>query len=169
MRKPLLGWVLAVLAFLASGSSHADLTTLYYGLGVTDGSVRVPGNGSKSLGTVTGTIGVQLREGLGIELEFGQASNDMGSILSAPTAQYQAALLRMGFRWNAREVYGLIGHALIDIDDNLNPTDAGNALGFGLNLYGSRTTAVNVHFLSLGGGDFNTASVGFQYFFGGFR
>lgn len=169
MRKPLLGMVLAAIAFMASGPTHADLTTLYYGLGVTDGSVRVPGNGSKSLGTITGTVGLQLREGLGVELEFGTASSDMGSILSAPSAQYQAALLRMGFRWDGREVYGLLGHALIDIDNNLNPTDAGNAIGFGVNLWGSRTTAINFHYLNLGGGTFNSASLGFQYFFGGYR
>jgi len=169
MRKPFYGWVLALFAFLAAGSAQAEITTLYYGVGVTDGSVRVPGNGSKSLGTVTGTFGIQLREGVGIELEIGTASDDMGSILSAPLAQYQAALLRLGTRWNEREVYVLLGHALIDIDDNLNPTDAGNALGFGLNLYGSQTTAVNFHFLSLDDGAFNTATLGFQYYFGGFR
>ncbi|MBX2836018.1 MAG: outer membrane beta-barrel protein [Gammaproteobacteria bacterium] len=169
MKKPLFGWAFAVFALLAAGNAQADLSTFYYGVGVTDGSVRVPGNGSKSLGTVTGTFGIQLREGLGIELEFGTASDDMNSILSAPLAQYQAALLRMGFRWNEREVYALLGHALIDIDDNLNPTDAGNAMGFGLNLFGSRTTAVNLHFLSLDDGNFNTASLGFQYYFGGYR
>jgi len=125
--------------------------------------------GNKSLGTINATLGFQLMDFVGLELEAGAASDQTSSILSEPLVQYQAALVRLGYRIDRAGFYLLGGQARLDIDKSLNSTDAGVALGGGVNLFGNETTSLNLHFLSIDGGTFTTASIGFQYYFGGFR
>ena len=167
MRKLLSSLVLSL--GMMTGTAHADIAKMYYGVGFTDGSVKITGNGDKSLGAINATLGFQLLDFIGIELEVGSASDQTASIVSEPLVQYQAAMLRLGYRWDRAGIYVLGGQARLDIDKKLNSSDAGNAVGFGLNLFGNETTSLNLHFLSLDGGEFKTASIGFQYYFGGFR
>jgi len=168
--KKLLG-ILALSFGLFAGQAHADLAKMYYGIGFTDGKMELTntGSGDKSLGTINGTIGFQLMDFIGLELEAGAASDQAGSILSEPLVQYQAALVRLGYRFDRTGFYLLGGQARLDIDKSLNSTDAGVAMGGGINFFGSETTSLNLHFLSIDGGTFTTASIGFQYYFGGFR
>ena len=160
---------LALCLGMLAGSAHADATRLYFGAGFSDGSVDISGGGDKSLGTVHASFGMQLLDYLGIELALGAGSDDSDSVLGDPLAQYQAALLRIGHRWDRAGVYLLAGQARLDIDSSLNNSNSGNALGFGLNFFGSETTALNFHVLDFDGGAFTTATIGFQYFIGGFR
>jgi len=55
------------------------------------------------------------------------------------------------------------------VDSQFNNSDAGNAIGFGINLFGNETTSLNFNFLDIDDGAFRTATIGFQYYFGGFR
>ena len=167
MRK-LLGPLTLGLGLLA-GTAHADVAKLYYGLGISDGNVDVSGGRDKSLGTANATVGFQLLDFIGIELQVGAGSDQVGSMLSEPLVQYQTAMLRLGYRWDRTGIYLLGGQARLEFDDDLNPSDSGNAFGFGLNLFGNETTALNLHVLNLDDGAFTTATVGFQYYFGGFR
>lgn len=167
MRK-LLGSLALSLGMLA-GTAQADVAKLYYGFGFSDGSVEVPGNRDRSLGTANATIGLQLLDFIGIELEVGAASDQINSMISEPLIQYQSAMLRIGYRWDRAGVYLLGGQARLDIDESLNPTDSGNAFGGGINLFGNETTALNLHVLRFDEGAFTTATLGFQYYFGGFR
>lgn len=164
--------ILAVAALcLCAMSAHAEdaAARLYYGIGFSDGSVDIPGNDDKSLGTVNAAVGIQLMDFIGVELQVGAASDQVNSILSEPQVQYQAAMLRLGYRWDRTAVYLLGGQARLDIDRELNNTDAGNVMGLGINLFGNETTALNVHVLRFDEGAFTTATIGFQYYFGGFR
>lgn len=163
--------MLALSLGLFAGQAHADIAKMYWGAGFTDGKMELTNAGSdhKSLGTVNVTIGFQLLDFLGLELEAGSASDQASSILSEPLVQYQAALVRLGYRFDRTGFYLLGGQARLEIDKNLNTSDAGMAYGVGLNLFGNETTALNFHFLSIDGGTFTTASIGFQYYFGGFR
>lgn len=154
---------------LAAGGAQADVARLYYGVGFSDGSVEIPGNDDKSLGTISATLGLQLVEYLGVELQAGAASDQVNSMLSEPQVQYQSAMLRLGYRWDRAAVYLLAGQARLDIDKDLNNTDSGNVLGVGLNLFGNETTALNLNVLRFDEGAFTTATIGFQYYFGGFR
>lgn len=167
MRK-LLGSIALSLGLFA-GQAHADVAKMYYGIGFTDGKMELSSSGDKSLGTLNATIGFQLLDFIGLELELGTASDQASSILSEPLVTYQAALVRLGYRWDRTGVYVLGGQARLDIDKSLNSTDAGTAVGFGLNFFGNETTSLNLHVLDIDGGTFTTASIGFQYFFGGFR
>ena len=167
MRK-LLGSLVLGLGLFA-GTAQADIAKMYTGIGFTDGSIELAGNGDKSLGTINATLGFQLMDFIGLEVEVGAASDQTGSILSEPLVQYQAALVRLGYRWDRAGFYVLGGQARLDVDKSLNSADAGTAYGAGINLFGSETTSLNLHFLSIDEGKFTTASIGFQYYFGGFR
>jgi len=168
--KKLLG-ILALSLGLFAGQAQADIAKMYFGAGFTDGKMELTNAAAnnKSLGTVNATIGFQLMDFIGLELELGSASDQANSILSEPLVQYQAALVRLGYRFDRAGFYLIGGQARLDIDKSLNSTDAGTAIGGGVNLFGNETTALNLHFLSIDGGTFTTASVGFQYYFGGFR
>jgi len=168
MRKLVVSLVLG-LSMVAS-QAHARVAKLYYGAGFSDGSVEVTGDSDgKSLGTINATLGLQLLDFVGVELQLGNASDDSNSILSEPLVSYQAAMLRLGYRHDRFGVYLLGGMARLDVDPALNFSDSGTALGFGINLFGNDTTALNVNFLRLDEDAFTTATIGFQYYFGGFR
>ena len=165
--KKLLG-ILALSLGLFAGQAHADIAKMYYGLGVTDGSLEVEGGEDDSLGTVNATLGLQLLDFVGLELEVGSASDQTSSILSDPLFTYQALMVRLGYRWDRAGVYLLGGQGRADASGS-STSDSFNAFGFGINLFGNETTALNLHVLDLDDGAFKTATIGFQYYFGGFR
>lgn len=173
MRQPLATLsALALGAGLALGAAGARAAgpSIYYGFGFSDGNLDVPGDGERSLGTLSATLGVRFLPFLGIELEAGVASDDVDSILSEPLVNYQAVMLNLGWRWDRVGVYALAGQARLDVDEGVRADlDAGNAFGLGLNLFGSERNALNVHVLRFGGDEFTTATIGFQHYFGGFR
>ena len=156
-------------AALGAGAAHAGAPVPYYGLGFSDGNLDVPGDGQRSLGTASATVGVRLLPFLGVEVEAGVASDDTDSILSEPLVNYQALMARVGWRWDRLGVYALAGQARLDVDQDLNPVEAGNVVGAGLNFFGNETTSLNLHVLRFGDDDFTTATIGFQHYFGGFR
>ena len=57
----------------------------------------------------------------------------------------------------------------MDVDSRLNPVNAGNAFGFGINLFGTERLAINANFLNIASGEFTTGAIGIQYFVGGVR
>lgn len=167
MRRLLSGLVLSL--GLLAGAAHADAAKFYFGAGFADGSVDVTEGTHKSLGTITATVGVQLLDFVGVELQAGAASDQSGSILSDSQVSYQSAMLRLGYRWDRIGVYVLGGHARMDISESINDSDGGTALGIGINLFGNETTALNLHVLDFDDGAFTTTTIGFQHYFGGFR
>ena len=171
MRK-LLGGLTLGLGLLA-GSAQADVARPYYGIGVADGSVELDGtdDDERSVGTVNATVGVQLLDFLGLEFEIGAASDQPDSLFSEPMVQYQAAMLKLGFRWDRVALYALGGQARYDIDDELGGSggDSGTAIGGGINLFGNEKTALNLHVLRIDDSAFTTVTIGFQHYFGGFR
>ncbi len=168
MRK-LLGILALSLGLFAGSAQASGVAKMYYGIGFTDGNVDVTNGEDKSLGTLNATVGLQLWDFVGVEIEVGAASDQTGSILSEPLVQYQAAMLRLGYRWNRAGIYLLGGQARLSIDETLNSSESGVAMGLGFNLFGNDTTSLNVHVLRLDDGAFTTASIGFQYYFGGYR
>ena len=153
----------------ASADALVPAPVPYYGFGFSDGNLDVPGDGQRSLGTASATVGVRLLPILGLELEIGVASDDTDSILADPLVNYQALMARIGWRWDRFGAYGLVGQARLDIDEDLSPVESGNVFGAGLNFFGNETTALNLHVLRFGDEDFTTATIGFQHYFGGFR
>lgn len=167
MRRLLSGCLLSL--GLLAGVVHADPAKLYVGVGLADGSVEVDDGNDKSLGTISAAVGVQLLDFVGVELQVGAASDESGSILSESLVNYQAALLRLGFRWDRIGIYALGGHARMDVDADLNDSDEGTAIGVGINLFGNETTSLNLQVMDFDDGAFTTTTIGFQHYFGGFR
>lgn len=168
MRKLVAG--LVVLYGLFASSVHAaDLAQTYVGIGFSDGSIESSANDDKSLGSINVTAGLNIYNFLGLELEAGVASDHPSSTLREPLVSYQAAMLRLGWRWDRIGVYVLGGQALLDVDSSLDIDDSGNAMGLGFNLFGNPNTALNFHFLRLADGAFTSTTIGFQHYFGGLR
>lgn len=165
-------WLKALIFLMMSGvamSATAQESNVYYGIGFSDGGLQVPGNGSRNVGTLAISVGTQLSDRIGIELALGAGSDEVSSIFSESLVQYQAGLLRLSHSWSNKEVYVLLGHARLDVDSRVNPVNAGNAFGLGINLFGTKNVAINAHYLNLAGGEFTSAVVGIQYFIGGVR
>ena len=177
MRKLLGGLTLGLglLAGTAQGTAQADVAKLYYGIGIADGTVEFEGEDGteeeESLGTLNATLGLQLLDFVGLELEVGAASDQVDSLFNEPMVQYQAAMLRLGFRWDRVALYALGGRARFDLHDDLGETDEDSypVVGGGINLFGNETTSLNLHVLRFDDGAFTTATIGFQHYFGGFR
>jgi len=168
--KRLLTCLLLSLGLVAgNANARVKVAKFYYGMGFSDGTVDITNAGDRAIGTVTGSVGFQLLDYIGVELAIGLATDEPASILSDPLVNYQAALLKLGYRWDRTALYVLGGQARLDIDSDLSRSDAGIAFGIGLNLFGNETTALNFNYLNLDDGAFSTATIGFQYYFGGFR
>jgi len=95
--KKLLG-ILALSLGLLAGQAQADIAKMYYGIGFTDGKMELTNAGDKSLGTVNATLGFQLLDFVGLELEVGAASDQAGSIISEPLSLRSRWLLCI--RWS---------------------------------------------------------------------
>jgi len=143
----------------------------YIGAGFSDGRVDVPEGTDRAFGAANVVAGAQLLDFIGVELQAGVASDQVGSMISSPQVQYQAALLRLGYRWDRAGVYVLGGTAVLDVVSSLGNDDDGivEAMGVGVNLFGNKTTSLNFNVMRLGDGKYTTATIGFQYYFGGFR
>ena len=168
--KKLLGCLILSLGLMAGNSlAEEGGAKLYIGGGFSDGTVDITNGGERSLGTISGMAGLRFIKYLGIELAVGAGTDDSDSIFSDPLVSYAAALLRLSYHWQRTEVYIVAGQAVADINSQFNNTDAGNAIGFGINLFGNETTALNFNVLDIDNGAFRTATIGLQYFFGGFK
>lgn len=170
---------MVLLGTLFSGSARADLlgnfletrdfSSLYYGLNFSDGSADVNGGSDESLGVLSGVLGLRLIDFLGVEVQVGSGSDDTQSLLSDSEVTFAAAMVRAGIQIHDVGIYGLVGQTFLDTSSRINFSRSGNALGLGLNLFGSKKLAVNFQYLRLGDGALSNASVGFQYYFGGYR
>lgn len=164
-------WLLVLVLMMSGFSSSvmAQASNIYYGIGINDASLEVPGNSSQSMAALAVSIGTQVTDRIGLELALGTGSDDPSSLFSSPPIQYQAALVRFSHAWANKEVYLLLGHARLDIASGLNPINGGNAWGIGINLFGSKNLAINGQVLTLGAGAVTSAGIGIQYFVGGLR
>ncbi len=166
--KKLLGGLVLSLSMMAGSAQAEAPAKMYFGFGVADSSMDQAFGVDDNMGTLTGTLGFQLLDFVGIELEAGSASDQPSSVLSDPVFTYVAAMVRLGYRWDRAGVYLLGGQVRFDSDGG--SSDSENAFGLGVNLFGNETTSLNFHFLRFGDdGDLTTAGIGFQYYFGGFR
>jgi len=154
---------------LMLGTAHADMSKTYFGAGLSDGSVEDPFGGEKNLGTLSLNFGYKVHPLFGVELALGSASDDTGSMVSEPLVTFQAAMLRLGYQWDMVGIYALYGTAQMDIDQRFSDRDSGAAVGFGVNLFGNRTTSLNFNVLNLDDGAFKTTTIGFHHYFGGYR
>jgi len=167
MRR-LLSYVLLGFSLLA-GSAHADTSNIYVGGGFSDASVEDTFGTEETLGNLSATFGYSFHPYFALELEVGSASDDTESIVSESLLTYQAAMIRIGYQWDRVGVYLLGGTALFDIDSRISDLDSGDVVGIGINLFGNRTTSLNLHVLNIEDGLFRTTTIGIQHYFGGYR
>ncbi len=170
---------LVLLGIVLSGSARADLlgdflgsrdfSNFYYGVNIGDGTAEINGSDDDSIAILGGALGLRLVDLLGVEVQVGSGSDDAQSLLGDSQVVYAAAMVRLGTRINDVGLYALFGQTFLDTSNRINFSRSGNAIGFGVNLFGNKKTAVNFQYLRLDDGALSNASIGFRYYFGGSR
>jgi len=170
---------LVLLGIVLSGSARADLlgdflgsrdfSNFYYGVNIGDGTAEINGSDDDSIAILGGALGLRLVDLLGVEVQVGSGSDDAQSLLGDSQVIYAAAMVRVGTQINDVGLYAMFGQTFLDTSSRINFSRSGNAIGFGVNLFGTKNTAVNFQYLRLDDGALANASIGFQYYFGGSR
>lgn len=175
MRKLLATLMLSLV--LTSGAAQAAGSKLYFGAGVGDSTLELPGGSDMSLGTLSGKVGFRFGRFFSVEGDVGVMSDDTNSVLSEAVVNYQALLGRVGYTFDRTNVYAFYGQSRVEINRSLafgvdgleNDTEIVNVFGAGISLFGNATTAVNFEFRYFDGGSLTTAHLGFRHVFGGHR
>ncbi len=124
------------------------------------------------MGTLNATFGYSFPKGIGLEVRAGIGSDQPDSMFQEPVTSYGAAMFRYHYTWpNNLMVYAAAGASVRTHSDAVeaNNTQGGAAFAFGLNLFGSDRTAVNLEYLYMGGeSELKSVGIGIQRYFGKF-
>ena len=175
MKKTVAG--AAVLLAMASSAGAGTLdflnkwnsSDLYMGLLLSNSDISGESDIGADLNVYNATLGYSLPKGFAVEARFGAGSDQPQSLLQDPLSNYFAGMLRYHHTWNTNFMaYAAAGAAvrrhsdLLDVDETLT----GAAFAVGLNLFGSRNTAVNVeYFFMAGEQSTESIGIGFQHYF----
>lgn len=144
---------------------------LYFGIQAASGDIDGVGEAGDDIGTLAGTVGFFFKWGISLEARFGLGSDQPASLLQDPVSSYSAGMLRYHYTWNDNVMAYASAGAGIRLHSSEVEADntAGVAAAFGLNLFGTKRTALNVEYTYLGGSDaFSAVGIGFQHYYGKF-
>ena len=184
MKKTLASTAVALL--LASGVADANTLeylrdfnprkdfnkeNIYLGLQVSSSDISGVDGAGDDIGTLNGTVGFFFKWGISLEARFGIGSDQPSSLFSEPVSSYSSGMLRYHYTWNNNIMtYASAGAGIrLQSDDVDSNSTAGLTAAFGLSLFGTKKTALNIEYLYLGGSDANTSvGIGLQHYFGKF-
>jgi len=158
--------VLAALLVAATQSAAETQPHRYFGLFGGDARIR-PGEGGRgTTNNLNFKLGYEYGRFWGAEVHLGKDYSRDQSV-GADGVQYGAAMLRGNLPFDRVNVYGLLGLASVSADvANIDGSYTNGAAGVGIELYGSRNTAVAFEFVQYGFDDrYSTASLGVIHHF----
>lgn len=141
----------------------------YLGIQAANGDIDGVGEVGEDVGTLNGTLGFFFKWGISLEARIGLGSDQPASLFQDPISRYAAGMLRYHYTWNDNIMaYASAGAGFrLHSDDVDADSTAGIAAAFGLNLFGTKRTALNVEYSYLGGGDAaSSIGIGFHHYFG---
>ena len=174
----------AVAMLVASGAASANTldylrdfnprndfnkNNFYLGLQAANADIDGVGLDGDDVTTLTGTLGFFFKWGISLEARFGVGSDQADSLFQDPVASYGAGMLRYHYTWNDNLMAYASAGAGIRLFSDVVEADStvGIATAFGVNLFGTKKTALNVEYTYLGGGDASTSvGIGFHHYFG---
>ena len=161
------------LDYLRDFSPRDDFNKKNFYFGVVAGNTDINGvdGAGDDIGTLHGTVGFFYKWGISLEGRFGIGSDQPGSLLQDPVSSYGAGMLRYHYTWNENVMaYVSAGAGIrLNSDDIDADSTAGVAAAVGLNLFGTKRTAVNMEFLYLGGSEASTSlGIGFHHYLGAY-
>ena len=161
------------LDYLRDFSPRDDFDKKNFYLGLQAGNSDIDGvdGAGDNIGTLSGTVGFFYKWGISLEGRFGMGSDQATSLFQDPVTSYGAGMLRYHYTWSdnimayASAGAGFRKHSsVVEADSTV-----GLAAAFGLNLFGTKKTALNFEFLYLGGNEASTSTgIGFHHYFGKF-
>ncbi len=161
------------LDYLRDFSPRKDFDKRNFYLGVVAGNTVLDGDdgAGDDIGTLHGTLGFFYKWGISLEGRFGVGSDQPASLIQDPVSSYGAGMLRYHYTWNENIMaYVSAGAGIrLNSDDIESDSTAGLAAAFGLNLFGTKRTALNMEFFYLGGSETSTSmGLGFHHYFGAY-
>lgn len=148
-----------------------DKRNFYFGVQAGAAEIDGVGDADDDVSTLTGTVGFFYKWGISLEGRFAIGSDQGTSLLSEPVSTYTAGMLRYHYTWNEKIMaYASAGAGIrVHSSDVEADNSAGLAAALGLNLFGNKTTALNVEYTYQGGSDtVGFVGIGFQHYFGKF-
>lgn len=157
-----------------SALAEVDYTGTYWGVQFSDSTDKFEadsgGTTKKNRGHVKGKYGKALNEYVSVEGQFGitTSSNSTRGIYT------YGAYLRASKDLGDYKIYGLLGASGLQAydDDFDDVSESSGSYGVGIEIFGSKTTAITIEYLqmvdkSLDDGDFtfDTLGLGFTYYF----
>ena len=143
----------------------------YLGLQVSSSDIEGVEGAGDDIGTLNGTLGFFFKWGISLEARFGIGSDQPSSLFSDPVSSYSSGMLRYHYTWgnNVMAYAGAGAGIRLQSDAVDSDSTAGLTAAFGLNLFGTKKTALNIEYLYLGGGEANTSlGIGIHHYFGKF-
>ena len=161
------------LDYLRDFNPRDDFNKKNFYFGVVAGNTDIDGVESTGgdISTLQGTVGFFYKWGISLEARAGLGSDQPASLLRDPVSSYGAGMLRYHYTWKENIMaYASAGAGIrLNSDDIDSDSSAGLAAAFGLNLFGTKRTAVNMERFYLGGSEASTSfGFGFHHYFGAY-
>lgn len=154
-----------VLALVNTTLFASELPRQYFGISGSDAQLDVS-DGVADLGSLNGKFGYMVNRFVGTELHMGTSVTIDGSSVDAPSLHFVAPLLRLNLPFEKVNLYSLVGVA--SVRNNFSATEHYSDLsfGFGMELYGTRSTALSFEYMRYGIDDvYKTFGLGIVHYF----
>lgn len=142
----------------------------YLGILISNSDLSEEDGIGQDMSVLNATFGYVFPKGFALEARFGAGTDQPDSLIQDPVTTYSAAMLRYHYTWsNNVMAYAGVGTSLRTHSDavEVNDIQAGGAFAFGLNLFGTDQTAVNIEYLYLGGPEaMRSIGIGFHRYYG---
>jgi len=146
-----------------------DKRNVYFAVQASNANINGVDGAGDDVATLNGTLGFFYKWGISLEGRFGIGSDDASSLVADPVTSYGAGMLRYHYTWSNNVMAYASAGAGFQLHSDFVEADntVGLVAAFGLNLFGTKKTALNFEYLYLGGSEATTSlGLGFQHYFG---
>ncbi len=159
---------LSLLLLLTGQAWAADASRQYFGLSGSDAQFDPASGQTEDAGNVNAKLGYFVNPYVSVELHMGMTVTTESSSVDDPGLGYVAPMLRLNLPYEQVNVYSLFGIASVrgkfpgNYDDNYSDV----AFGVGMELYGTRNTALTLEYMRYGVDDtYKTFGLGIVHYF----
>ena len=147
-----------------------DKRNFYLGIQASSGNLDgVEGDAGSDISSLNGTVGFFFKYGISLEGRFGIGSDQPSSLFQDPVSSFTTGMLRYHYTWNNNVMaYASVGAGIRVLGSSVDAgATAGPALALGVNLFGTKKTALNFEYLYVGGSNAQSSTgIGFHHYFG---
>ena len=164
-----IGTAIALLTLLMSSTAWAAQgARQYLGFSGSDAQFNPAVGQTEDLGNVNAKLGYQVNSFVGAELHLGMSVSTESSNVDSPTLGYVAPMLRFNLPYERVNIYSLFGvvSARGDFPGNYEDSFSDFSMGAGIELYGSKRTAISLEYMRYGIDDtYKTFGLGLVHYF----